>query len=60
MAFCVADGADDGDHAEHEREGAKEALMIVINRKRGARLASVCVCVWLMFIYIIPLPLDKI
>ena len=37
------DGADDGNHAKHECEAGEKALMIVINRKRGARLASVCV-----------------
>ena len=49
--FCVAGAPDDGDHAEHEREGAEEALMIVINRKVGARLASVCVCLAYAYIH---------
>ena len=49
--FCVAGAPDDGDHAEHEREGAEEELMIVINRKVGARLASVCVCLAYAYIH---------
>ena len=51
--FCVADGHDDA-------PGEEGAVMIVIKRKVGARLASVCVCVWLMLTYFIPLPLDNI
>ena len=54
MVLRADDGADDGNHAKHECEAGEKALMIVIKRKVGARLASVCVrvCIYSAYAYI--------
>lgn len=62
---AVVNQLDELKFEKYPRREKKEAIilrinaMIVINRKVGARLASVRVCVWLMLIYVIVLLLDN-